>query len=185
MRITRCRATCTSSIVAAASSPPRWRFALPPPPASQPSRPYVVLLTATSRADKLWPEPAWRALIQHFDRAGLATLLPWGSPEEEARVRRLAEAAPGAVVPPWLSLPDAAALLAGTELAIGVDTGFTHLAAALGTPTIGLFFATDPQVHGVACAGLHARDLGQAQRMPESDDVVAVAGELLRAAPRC
>ena len=183
--VERSRRLVAAALGYVADGPPRWRFALPPPPASQPARPYVVLLTATSRADKLWPEPAWRALIQHFDRAGLATLLPWGGAEEEARVRRLAEAAPGAVVPPWLSLPDAAALLAGAELAVGVDTGFTHLAAALGTPTIGLFFATDPRVHGVACAGPHARDLGQAQRLPQPNDVVTVAGELLRAAPRC
>lgn len=183
--VERSRRLVAAALGYVADGPPRWRFALPPSPASQPARPYVVLLTATSRADKLWPEPAWRALIEHFDRAGLATLLPWGSPEEEARVRRLAGAAPSAVVPPWLSLPDAAALLAGAELAVGVDTGFTHLAAALGTPTIGLFFATDPLVHGVACTGPHARDLGHERRMPQPDDVVAVAGELLRAAPRC
>ena len=150
-----------------------------------PAIPYVALLHATSRADKLWPEAHWRAVIEHFERAGFATLLPWGNPEEEARSRRLADGFATAIVPPWLSLPDAASLLAHAELAIGVDTGFTHLAAALHTSTIGLFFATDPATHGVACAGPHARDLGGDGRPPAPAEVLAAAGALLRSAPRC
>ena len=42
-----------------------------------------------------------------------------------------------AIVPPWLSLPEAATLLAHAEIVVGVDTGFTHLAGALGTSTVG------------------------------------------------
>jgi len=183
--VERCRRLAGAALGYAVEGPPRWHFALPAAVPELPSRPYVALLTATSRADKLWPEAHWRALIEHFDRAGLATLLLWGAPQEEARSHRLAAGVASAVVPSWLSMPDAAALLARAELAVGVDTGFTHLAAALGTPTIGLFFATDPTVHGVACAGAHARDLGHEHRMPVPDDVIAAAGQLLRAAPRC
>jgi len=183
--VERCRLLAAAALGYRVEGPPRWHFA---PPATVPAmsdRPYVALLTATSRADKLWPEHAWRTLIERFDRAGLATLLPWGSPQEEARSRRLADGVASAIVPPWLSMPEAAALLGRASLAVGVDTGFTHLAAALGTPTIGLFLATDPGVHGVACTGPHARDLGSADRVPQPDDVMAAAGELLRAAPRC
>ncbi|HET9046770.1 MAG TPA: lipopolysaccharide heptosyltransferase I [Casimicrobiaceae bacterium] len=183
--VERCRRLAGAALGYPIEGPPRWHFALPAAPAELPARPYVALLTATSRADKLWPEAHWRALIEHFDRAGLATLLLWGSPEEEARSRRLAAGVASAIVPSRVSMPDAAALLARAELAVGVDTGFTHLAAALGTATIGLFFATDPTVHGVACTGTHALDLGQEHRMPAPDDVIAAAGALLRAAPRC
>ena len=70
-------------------------------------------------------------------------------------------------------------------LAIGVDTGFTHLAAALGTPTIAIFSVTEPTRHGVACAGAHARDLGDVGRAPSPGEVIAAAGETLRAMPRC
>jgi heptosyltransferase-1 len=183
--VERCRLLAGAALGYRVEGPPRWHFAPPVTERALPDRPCVVLLTATSRADKLWPEPDWRALIERFDRAGLATVLPWGSPQEEARSRRLADGIASAIVPPWLSMPEAAAMLARASLAIGVDTGFTHLAAALGTPTIGLFLATDPAVHGVACAGPHARDLGSADRVPQLDDVMAAAGELMRAAPRC
>ena len=92
--------------------------------------------TRPAAPEKLWPEDRWRALIAHFSRAGLRTVLPWGSADEQARSRRLAEGLDGAVVPPWLSLPEAATILARADVAVGVDTGFTHLAAALGTPTV-------------------------------------------------
>jgi len=43
------------------------------------------------------------------------------------------------VIPPFLSVRDAAGLLAGARCVVGLDTGFTHLAGALGRPTVGIF----------------------------------------------
>lgn len=43
------------------------------------------------------------------------------------------------VVPPFLTVADAAGLLAGAVTVVGLDTGFTHLAGALGRPTVGIF----------------------------------------------
>ncbi len=183
--VERCRRLAAAALHYELDGPPHWRLAPPATARVMAQLPYVALLHATSRADKLWPESHWRTLIAHFERAGFATLLPWGSPDEEARSRRLADGFASAIVPPWLSLPDAASLLAHAELAIGVDTGFTHLAAALHTATIGLFLATDPATHGVACTGPHARDLGGAGHEPEPAAVIETAGALLRAAPRC
>jgi heptosyltransferase-1 len=88
-------------------------------------------------------------------------------------------------VPGWLSLPEAAALLRDAELCIGVDTGFTHLAAALGTPTVAIFTATHAARHGVAPAGPHARDVGDAGAAPTLDAVLAGASAVRHAQPRC
>ena len=52
-----------------------------------------------------------------------------------------------------------------------------------GVGTRALFSATDPRVHGVACAGPHARDVGSGNTAPAVDDVIATAGALLRNAP--
>jgi heptosyltransferase-1 len=166
-------------------TPPRWSLHPPDAPDVVPQRRYAVALTATSRADKRWPEAQWRTLIGRLAQAGLAVVLPWGSPAEEAASRRLAADAPTAIVPSWLSMPQAAALLARAELAVGVDTGFTHLAAVLGTPTVAIFTASDVARHGVSVTGAHARDAGDAGRVPDVDEVMLAAADVWKAAPRC
>ena len=183
--LARCRRLAAAALGYAAPEAPRWNLRVPASAPAMPDRAYAVVLHGTSRDDKLWPEAHWRSVLDMLERAGLATVLPWGSDAEEARSRRLANGFAHAVVPPWLSLPEAAAMLANATLAIGVDTGFTHLAAALGTPCVAIFVATDRARHGVACAGPHAHDLGDAGAPPAPDAVLAAAGELLRRAPRC
>ena len=166
-------------------TPPQWAFTPPPAPEVVPQRRYAVALTATSRADKQWPETDWVLLMARLAQVGLAIVLPWGNSEEEARSRRLAAASPAAIVPPRLTLPQAAALIARAELSIGVDTGFTHLSAALGTPTVAIFTATDVARHGVACAGPHARDTGDAGAAPDVETVMRAAADVWKSVPRC
>ena len=62
------------------------------------AQPYVVLLHATSRADKEWPEADWLALAAHLHAAGMRCILPWGSPQEQARSERLAAQMANAIV---------------------------------------------------------------------------------------
>jgi heptosyltransferase-1 len=166
-------------------TPPQWRLQPPPAPGVVPQRRYAVALTATSRPDKQWPESDWVGLMARLAQVGLAIVLPWGSATEEARCRRLAAASPSAIVPARLTLPEAAALLAGAELCIGVDTGFTHLGAALGTPSVAIFTATDVARHGVACAGPHARDTGDRGAAPDVETVMRAAADVWKAVPRC
>lgn len=173
--LARCRRLAGLALGYAVADPPRWHLRVPPPPAAAPQRPYAVVLHGTSRDDKLWPEAHWRETLCAIERGGLAIVLPWGNAAEEARSHRLAGMLRDAVVPPWLALPEAAGLLARATLAVGVDTGFTHLAAALGTRTVAIFTATDRGRHGVACAGAHARDVGDAGAPPGVDAVLDAA----------
>lgn len=105
---------------------------------------YCLAFHSTARAAKLWPEPNWVELVRLLERAGYACILPWGSDEERARSERIAAAAPGAIVPPKYSLEEMSALIAGAEVVVGVDTGFTHLAAALARPVVGIFCDSNP-----------------------------------------
>jgi heptosyltransferase-1 len=182
---TRCRLLAGSALGYVVEGPPRWRLSPPRDVAAAPDGPYVVALHASSRDDKLWPEERWRSLLATFADAGLAVLLPWGSDGEQVRSRRLASGIARAIVPPRQSLAELAGLLARAEIVVGVDTGLTHLAAALGTPVVALFTSTDPAGAGVSIAGSHARDLGGNGHVPAVDDVQRVAGALLRALPRC
>jgi heptosyltransferase I len=135
--------------------------------------PYAVFLHATSRADKLWPTERWIALGRGLRSRGLGIVLPWGTPTEREESLRIATGLHGeAAIPPALSLPEAAGLLAHARCVVGVDTGLAHLAVAVGRPTVGLYCATDPGL-----TGLHGDDravnLGGMDRLPAVEAVLA------------
>lgn len=139
---------------------------------------YAVLLHATSRDDKLWPEENWTALGAWLVRQDIVSVLPWGSATEKTRSERLARAIPGAVVPPPQTLAELAALLAGAAVTVGVDTGLTHLAAALKTPTVALYCASQPGLTGVYASSF-ARNLGNAGAPPSLAAAQATVEEAL------
>ncbi|MCQ7057589.1 lipopolysaccharide heptosyltransferase RfaC [Escherichia coli] len=109
---------------------------------------YAVFLHATTRDDKHWPEANWRELIGLLNNAGIRIKLPWGAPHEEARARRLAEGFDYVKVLPRMSLEDVARVLAGAKFVVSVDTGLSHLTAALDRPNITLYGPTDPGLIG-------------------------------------
>lgn len=136
-----------------------------------PDGPYAVLLHATSRDDKLWDEPNWIALGRQLGAAGMRALLPWGNEQERARSERLCAAIPDAICTPRINLNEAAALLGQARAVIGVDTGLSHLAAALGVPTVGIYTATDPGLTGLY-AGSRAINLGGKNSSPGVAEVM-------------
>ncbi|MDP1733913.1 MAG: lipopolysaccharide heptosyltransferase I [Sulfuritalea sp.] len=138
----------------------------------------AILLTATSRDDKLWSEDNWIAAGHALHQHGLTCLLPAGSAAERERATKIAQAIPGAVALPPLSLPELATQLADSRIVIGVDTGLVHLAAALGRPTLALFCASDPALTGVV-ASTPAINLGTRGRPPSVEQVLAAALPLL------
>lgn len=146
-----------------------------------PTTPFAVLLTATSRDDKLWPEENWMALGKSLAARSLRCVLPAGNLKERERAERIAANIPGAVAAPALRICDLAAILGRASLAVGVDTGLVHLAAALAnpsTPTIALYTTTDPALTGIVGSGF-ARNLGGIDRPPSADEVLACVAEAL------
>ena len=109
---------------------------------------YAVFLHATTRDDKHWPEANWRDLIGLLNNTGIRIKLPWGAPHEEERAKRLAEGFPYVDVLPRMSLEDVARILAGAKFVVSVDTGLSHLTAALDRPNITLYGPTDPGLIG-------------------------------------
>jgi heptosyltransferase-1 len=135
-------------------------------PAGEKAR-YVVLLTMTSRADKLWPEARWIELARELR---MPAMLPWGSDVERARAQRIAEVV-GGTVPRRMSLQDLARLFVNAQSVVGLDTGLTHLAAALGVPTVGIFCGSDPALTGLYGAP-RAKNVGALGRAPEAGEVL-------------
>lgn len=142
-----------------------------------PAAPFVVLLHATSRDDKLWPETDWVALGHRLREAGLIAMLPWGNESEHLRAQRLAAAIPDAHCAPRLDLREAATLLGRAQAVVGVDTGLSHLAAALNVPTIGIYTATDPGLTGLH-AGPRAVNMGGKGKPPAVETVIDQLGAL-------
>ncbi len=111
-------------------------------------RPYLVFLHATTRDEKHWPESHWRELIALLADSGLRIKLPWGAEHEHQRAIRLAKDFDYVDVLPKMSLADVAQVIAGAKSVVSVDTGLSHLTAALDKPNITLFGPTDPGLIG-------------------------------------
>jgi heptosyltransferase-1 len=138
---------------------------------------YAMLIHATSARTKLWPEARWVELGARLGARGVRGVLPWGSAVERLRAEAIAGAIAGAVVAPGLALADLASALAGAQAVIGVDTGLTHLAAALGVPTLGIYCDTDPAATGLY-GSARAANLGGIGKLPAVEDVIAALGPL-------
>lgn len=135
---------------------------------------YAVLLHAASRPEKRWAEDRWVALGRLLSEYGYASVFPGGTDEELGRAARLAHAVPNGIAAPRMSLREAAALLGHAAGVVGVDTGLTHLAVALGRPTVGIYCATRPELTGLH--GDNATNVGGAGKPPSVDEVaLAVA----------
>lgn len=146
---------------------------------------YAVLLHATARPSKLWPEPRWRALVQALTAHGIQPVLAWGNPTERERALRLIgdEAKPGTglttavsavIAPRVFNLLEWAHILARASVVVGLDTGLTYLAAAVGTPVVALYVDTAPEQAGV-CTKTPHRNLGGIGQLPEASLVVTTA----------
>ena len=148
------------------------------PPASMPT---AVVLHSTSRADKAWPEPNWRAIVERMGADGFNVVLPWGSEDERARSQRLAQGQ-AATVPPKMDMNELARLFAAASMVVGVDTGLVHLAVAAGAPTIAIFGPTDPALTGVVAERAPAVNLGGNGTAPAIDEVAEAIASMMASA---
>jgi heptosyltransferase-1 len=134
--------------------------------------PFALLLTMTSRADKLWPEESWRTLGAALAARGVQCVLPWGSEEERRRCARIAPAIDGALVPRRMTLEEIARLTLHAKAVVGVDTGLAHLAAALGAAAVGIYCGTDPALTGLY-GSARVLNLGAEGSPPSAPEVLA------------
>ncbi len=124
--------------------------------ARAPAGRYLLFAHATTWATKLWPEAHWVQLTELACASGYEVYLPWGNIVERRRAERIAACSDKAHLLPRRDLDALAATVATAQLVVGVDTGVAHLAAALGTPTVTLYGATDPERTGT-CGALATR----------------------------
>jgi heptosyltransferase I len=117
---------------------------------------FALLNPGAAWPNKRWPPARFADLaIALRKQHDLASVVLWG-PGEEALAKAVVEAAPGAA---WLSpkttIADLVALARQARVMVSGDTGPTHIAAAVGTPLVGIFGPTRPVRNGP----LAARDI--------------------------
>ena len=139
---------------------------------------YGLLLHATARREKQWPDADWIAFAKLFAQR-FELLLPWGTEAERARSEYIAAAVPGARVPDRAPLDQVAKLIAGAQFVVGVDTGLLHLAAALGVPVVAIFAGSKPALTGPMGRG-RLSILGDDGKPPSVDAVVEAVESIVR-----
>lgn len=118
------------------------------PPSFDAPQPYLVFVHSTSWASKIWPEHYWSELARLAGDAGFHVLLPWGDEPERQRSLRIAAGHERAHVLPGMSISEKAALINKAQGTVGLDTGLSHIAAALDIPSVTIYGATDPLLVG-------------------------------------
>ena len=110
---------------------------------------YGVVNPGAGWPNKQWPPDRWGQLVAALQRRhGFPWIVVWG-PGEEPLARAVEEASAGAaMMAPATSIEDLAALLARATIVLAGDTGPLHLAAAAGTPIVGVYGPTDAARNG-------------------------------------
>ena len=153
-------------------------------------RPFAVLLSATAKPRKLWPEDRWVALARWLHQHGVTSVFAWGNARERERAERLAanvnisprsqnEFEDGAMAAPeafglnvWMQV------LAASALVVGVDTGLLYLGAAVGTPAVGVYTGSSPHSVEFESAGPWC-SLGDDGQPPSLNGVIRAVTSLL------
>ena len=182
--IERCRRLGAAALGYAVTGEPRFGIALSIRESSDP--PMAVLLVNASRVTKLWPEDRWVEVERWLSDQHIKSVLFAGSAQEQLRTQLLAARMQSAEVRPPSSLGSIASTLATASIVIGLDTGLTHLAAALGRSTIGIFCDYDPTLVGLtgdADAGNAVASVGSATAAPSAREVIEAAARMLNRSP--
>jgi heptosyltransferase-1 len=143
-------------------------------------RGYAAIMPSASRDDKLWPADHWRQVFQRLLAEGLELRLLAGNAQESARAHELAEGMEGVQVLPRMNLTAVAQVLAGARLMVGLDSGLTHLSAALGRPTVGIYRASTP-VRTPLVGSSFTASLGDRGASPSLEVVLASVEQALAA----
>lgn len=117
--------------------------------------PYLIFFHATTQSRKYWIETNWSIIIQYAVDAGYCVKLPCWSRNEMSCSYRLSKGHARVFVLSQLTLQQVAMQISGATAVISIDTGLSHLTAALGCPNLTLYGPTDPYFIGTYGSNQH------------------------------
>jgi heptosyltransferase-1 len=110
---------------------------------------YALLNPGAAWPNKRWPSPRLGALAMALaDKRSLKSVVLWGPGEFDLAEDVVATSAGAAILTPQTSVADVVALARGASVMVSGDTGPTHIAAAVGTPIVGIYGPTRPERNG-------------------------------------
>ena len=122
----------------------------------------VALNPGAGRENKRWPVSHMRALAERIGaEPGVRVLLLWGPDEIHMARQIMSGLSVRPILAPPTDLDELSALLRRCSLLVANDTGPLHLAAALGTPCLGLYGPTQAErngPYGPRCRGVQSPD---------------------------
>jgi ADP-heptose:LPS heptosyltransferase len=111
--------------------------------------PYALLNPGAAWPNKRWPPSRLGGVALGLrERHGLASVVLWGPGERALAEQTVAASRGTAVISPATSIRDLVALARHARLMVSGDTGPTHVAAAVGTPIVGIYGPTRPERNG-------------------------------------
>ncbi|MBI2732261.1 MAG: lipopolysaccharide heptosyltransferase I [Aquabacterium sp.] len=143
--------------------------------------PFAVLIPCASRPQKLWPTKDWIAVGKQLREKGWQVAVMWGTPPEQQLAQDIAARIEG-TMPPFLTVQQVADTLACAEVVVGLDTGMSHLAAAHGRPTVGVYCDHEPGLAGLVGSG-PVVSLGGKGVVPSLEQVEAALQRVLSSEP--
>jgi lipopolysaccharide heptosyltransferase II len=109
-------------------------------------RPVVALAPGAVGPSKRWPAESYAELARQLSHQGFAVWILGGPGESQVAAAIANGAGPNARDLTGHDLRDAILALAAADAAVSNDSGLLHVAAAIGTPTIGIFGPTNPRL---------------------------------------
>jgi len=110
---------------------------------------YALLNPGAAWPNKRWPPDRFAAVASGLEsRCGLRSVVLWGPGERDLGEEVAARAKGAAIVSPPTSIRDLVAIARGAAVMVSGDTGPMHIAAAVGTPVVGIYGPTRPERNG-------------------------------------
>jgi heptosyltransferase-1 len=108
------------------------------------NKPFVIGFHASSLAwrNKEWPVTHWITLAKSLEKRGYQVLLPAIDAREQERVEAIRAEACNVIALPRTTLQELALLIARAKYYVGMDTGLSYIASALGLKGVTLYGPT-------------------------------------------
>lgn len=110
---------------------------------------FAVINPGGAWPNKQWPVDRFAAIARFLAERNLPSIVLWGPGEEALAKAVVSSAASSSVqVSPRTSIVDLVAITRAARLMVSGDTGPLHIAAAMGTPIVGIYGPTNPDRNG-------------------------------------